>query len=270
MSKGRLIKYFVAIGTVVCAGCFAGQFVGKASAQSREEPTRAEPVQTVARTVIRREEFRQSGDLHIVGKHVEAVMENGAYAEVRSAFDPGTGREIRQQRVVHYADGRKVIFQDALRTKTTFFKTPGVQNAHFAARLRDPNSDCLRTLDGFDTTRNPGHALIGNEQMGDLMTIHVRSVSDKTLDLWYAPKLGCEVVKQVVSINPGMQSVQSLESYKLGEPDPTLFAEPDGYQEVTPTEAAARLQESLSGKRPTQPDAGVAALEKQYRAGRPK
>jgi hypothetical protein len=270
MSKERLLNDSLALGAVACAGFLLSQFAGNASAQGKEPEVRSEPVHTIARTVARKEEFRQGGDLMIVGKYVAAVRQNGAYVEVRSAFEPGTGKEIRQQRIVYYADGRKVIFQDALRTKTTFFRSPGVQNAHFAERLRDPAADCLRTLDGLDTTRNPGHALIGNEPIGDLMTVHVRSVSGSTLDLWYAPKLGCEIVKQVVSLDGGRQSIQSLESYSLGEPDATLFAEPDGYQEVTPTEAAARLQEALTGKRLTGTDASLAALEKQYREGRPR
>lgn len=254
-SCARIGLLFPILLTFGCGGV-------RAKAESDQE------VRTIARTVVLKEEFRQGADIRILGKHIKAVRADGTSAEVRSAIDPATGRELRQQRVVLYADGRKIIVQDSLRAKSTFYRDPARHSRQIKASLRDPRAGCLKTLDGTEVSRS-GEIIAGEERIGDLMTVHSRVTQGQTLDIWYAPSLGCEIVRQVVTMDGGMQSIQNLESYRGDAEDMTLFAEPEDYEEVAPSEAAARMFERMHGRRPAKLDDGsLEALDKEYSASR--
>lgn len=262
MRTNPLIPLASALAIAICA------FALIAGGQSTPPAVQSNSPLTVARTVILAEEFLQGTTVQLRAQYVKAVRENGSWVEVRSSLAPGGTREHRQQRIVHFSDGRKIIFQDALRTRTTFFRSVEAQRGFFAARLRSPESGCMRSLDGVDAAKG-GEAVIGSEQIGGLMAVHTRATHGPTIDLWYAPDLGCEIIQQIVTLEGGQQSRQALVSYRAGEADATLFSETEGYEEVTPSEAAARLFEKMNGKRPDAlNDSGVMRLEEEYRAGR--
>ena len=130
----------------------------------------------------------------------------------------------------------------------------------------------MKTLDGTNASVS-GEVLVKKEAADGLETIHTQVTSGHTMDLWYAPKLGCEIVKQVVLMRDGSGkeigvSTKVLDSYVLGEPEETHFSDPAGYAEVKPSEAAARLMEQMKGSRPTAPTPDLVELDRQYDAGR--
>ena len=147
-----------------------------------------------------------------MGRSIRAARGDGSKAEVHEELNPSSPP---RSRIVYFKDGRKVVFHHNLRIKTTFFaKEKARFDFELARRQRYPRTQCVDRLQALSS----GEQIVGEEKIGRLSAVRTR-ITDGQMDLWYGPRPGCVMVRQEVQVQPGKRSIQTLESYALGEPD---------------------------------------------------
>lgn len=207
----------------------------------------------VARTVVTTQETSTNSSRV---RTVRAVRSDGASSRTVYTFD-ASGKLESVQRYVD-ADGWRAMSDDTIRAKSTSKS----QRPRVFAVGPDSDAGCETAKGGGPVAF--GSALVGRETVEGYDTAHTR-MENGALDFWYAPALGCEVIRMVARVNGG-EITQRLERATLGEPEASWFETPAGYDEVPPSEFAARLARRAGVKMPV---VRYEELDRHYHAWRP-
>lgn len=85
-------------------------------------------------------------------------------------------------------------------------------------------------------------------------TIATPGGGEETTTRWFAPALNCRDIQARLDVKDESGTVKTMLNFATsiieGEPDPALFAVPDGYQEVSPSEMEAQRAQSLGRESP--------------------
>lgn len=142
---------------------------------------------------------------------------------------------------IYFATGTRVEVSPSMRARSTVRIAPSPDR-----RLRDPRSRCLNNLAG--EPYSAGDTQAGEETIGGYRAVKIVKASGAAL--WYAPDVGCALVRSELDFGSNGKSVSALVTLTRGEPSPDLFAVPDDYREGPPS--------SLS---PEPPDCDAACKE---------
>ncbi len=133
---------------------------------------------------------------------------------------------------------------------------------------------------GTDLRKAAGETDGGNETIEGIKSVKVvlRNSNQPEIQMWYAPELGCQLIRRVVNYqHPGDQPGPMisgsanlvLESVKIGEPAASLFVVPADYEEVAPSELDQRIAEKRTGVRKLWNPENSFAEDRKYAAQRP-
>lgn len=228
---GRLI--------VVKAGVF-GRSVSRTALVIR-------PLPVVPYTVVLDEDIVDPfGRHHQGGRYTTAVRGDGSYVRAMEALGVTGVNQQLSRRTVFLASGLRVATDDIRERKTTTLEVPP------RVFLRDPGLECR--LAYSSPLPGTGEAV---ESTGEFIAgFRVVRIRGRGWDrAWYAPELGCALLKGVIVIN-GSTTTQVASLAAAGEPDPALF-EVERLTEVPPS---VRLN--------IQDPATAAAQDEQYFAKR--
>jgi len=126
------------------------------------------------------------------------------------------------ERIVNFSSGEEMyVFENARRTSTTFdpTRTP-------TRWLPDPRNNCL--VQGSEAQQFVGEEVVNGYRTAKLTT--------GPMTQWVALDYGCAAVKDRADWGNGESSEKRMVSLTLGEPSPSLFDEPAGFEEVPPSQ----------------------------------
>ena len=176
-------------------------------------PALAQTVSPFTVTEISRR-FDERGKLISEHRFRFAVNRNGAI--VSADLDPEAAgvRQIRDA-----ARGRDVLIDPKLRTATL---------SYTASRAVSPSSCVERFL------TISGAAVSVEKSAGTIHAVPVERVtieqSQRGLDLYLAPSLGCHALRSIVRRDGQILETQATQDLEIGDPDPALFEIPHGYR----------------------------------------
>jgi hypothetical protein len=186
-------------------------------------------VHAVAFTAVQQEiVYKADGSEYRRETHTLARQRNGSTVRVRSLATPGGGGAVEQRQVVDL-DRREQIYIDGLTNSlTTYPMTQRLTDYRRRFPQCTPPEDpaAKRTILGYEayrflsTSSEPGRVVRYEE--------------------WRAPALACLTLLQTVFVGNTeselrVANVQTVLQVTEGEPAPSLFAVPTGYQERSPT-----------------------------------
>ncbi len=195
-----------------------------------------------AQTVSLIEVSRDAQGRTVKSRTIEASRADGAVAMVRQSLNPETSELLSEERQLHFPD--RLVIQASPSAGLKMTKRASVQTYKlmYIGMRRDPRSNCLFNLAGYDLREEMGEAFLGAEEVAGLATSHVRDRhGDLQVDQWYAPSHGCALIRQIVRYpklptgSASGESVKTLEYLKVGEPDPAYFETYESYREVPPS-----------------------------------
>ncbi len=236
--------------------------------------TDSKPPAEIARTVTLQEDFKYpDGRTEPLRHIVNAVRADGAVVTIRTqggADDPDSKHELRS---VLLPDGRQIFIRGELGIKTTFYQVAPGAELGLRRRYRDQGTDCMKARPGARLTER-AEVFVARETLAGLEVIHTRTPVEPASEYWYAPKLGCEVVRQVERArDPEGRYVgtylQTLKSFTLGDPAPALFRDPTELEEVAPSVASARLAAARGTQSSRANMPGAQVVEGRYFQHRP-
>lgn len=179
------------------------------------------------------------------GEMVRAVRSDGS--SVESSVLYRLDRSIDSQyRLLSLAWGIRVLTHEQLRLMTAT-KDPAYDNARARQQLA-PALSCAGSLGG---DRPPQGTVVTQETLFGYETYKVViDMKRSRIAFWRAPGLGCAELRMLSEIfdwNTG-QLIESMDrkavDIRPGEPDPTLFDLPQGFRNVSPSEAGAARAEA--------------------------
>jgi hypothetical protein len=155
------------------------------------------------------------------------------------------------QRDISLVDGTRISLNEIKELKSTTFDPA----RSVFAEQRDPSARCLKTYGG--ATVSPHEEIVGELFHVGHRVVHVRR-NDTTNYL--ALDLGCAVLRTTVGPDASPWNIQTATTIDVGEPPSALFAVPDNYREVAPSELfdlpagvrAATVDEYYHSHRPAQ------------------
>lgn len=158
-----------------------------------------------------------------------AVRSDGVKSEGLRGIFP------RRRTVTNVTEKRKVELSDAYRLKTTYDYQPfpfTVRRLKYGPRCSPPDSSY--TYVGEDS-------ILGYRAYHYLGPAYQEEHGSEETHYWYSPDLNCFMIQAVAykRDRTGKTTVKferKMGRIKLGEPDEDLFAVPDDYREVTPSE----------------------------------
>ena len=170
----------------------------------------------IAYTVILQEYLTQAnGSVLPTIRMTVAVRGDGSRVmEFTSTNDP---EKPSSERIVDYSSGEKMyVLENDRRTSTTFDPTRTITRW-----LPDPRNNCL--VQGLD------EQFAGEEIVNGYRTA---KLTGGPAARWLALDYGCAVVKERADWGNGESSKKRMVALTLGEPSPSLFDHPAGFEEV--------------------------------------
>jgi hypothetical protein len=181
------------------------------------------PAKVVPYTVVL-EEFalQRDGSALPSFRLIQAIRGDGSRASETTNTNPADPPS--SERILDFSSGKKMyIFKmPDQQLKTTTFE-PG-RNL-LAWGLRDPGNDCL--VSGFPEKPD------GEEFIEGYRT--VKLTSEGYITQWFALDYGCALIKARAEWPDGQISEKRLVALIPGEPAPSMFDDPAGFQEVPPS-----------------------------------
>jgi hypothetical protein len=214
----------------------------------------------------------------IQARRVAAMRSDGSMIEINQSLDKDGGI-VYDQRKLTWADRLTVDFMPQLRAKSTRRSPASAFALFYTGMKRVASEQCLATLSGERTRDTMGEVLVNTETVGAWRAVHTRisQPNSPVIDSWYAPELGCALVRQVIGYQNSSQtgaliqgqSEKVIEWALAGEPDSALFAVPADYEEMPPSELAGRQAERRTGSRSCLNPEIQKAADERYFAQRP-
>lgn len=154
-------------------------------------------------------------------KYIYAIRGDGSRAsEVRTISDPA---HSSTERILDFSSGKQMYTFSPQQLKTTTFD-PAKYRA--ATWLRDAGSSCLSP--GLTPSEKPN----GEEVINGYRSV---KLVNGEMTQWLALDYGCALVKDRAEWPDGQISEKRLVALIPGEPAPSLFDDPAGFQEVPPS-----------------------------------
>lgn len=151
-------------------------------------------------------------------KLTEAIRGDGSRAMEMTSSNPA---RPSSERISDFSSGKKMYIMQHLQVKTTTFD-PAKNLA--AQWLRDSGNNCL--ISGFQ--QKPG----GEEVIEGYRAV---KLTDGPTTQWLALDYGCALIKDRAEWPDGQMSEKRLVALIPGEPAPSMFDDPAGFQEVPPS-----------------------------------
>jgi hypothetical protein len=199
------------------------------------------PTKIVPYTVVLEESTLQRDGTAIPSvKYIYAIRGDGSRAFEVTASNPASPSS---ERILNFSSGRKMYIMQHLRLKTTTFDPARNLSAHW---LRDSGNNCL--ISGFPE-KPDGEEVIGGYRA-------VKLTYGPTTQ-WFALDYGCALIKDRAEWPDGQKSEKRLVALIPGEPAPSVFDDPAGFEEAPPSRLfpgrpnAIREDEYYSSHRPT-------------------
>jgi hypothetical protein len=181
------------------------------------------PAKVVPYTVVL-EEFalQRDGSADPSLKLIQAIRGDGSRAWETTNTNPANPPS--SERILDFSSGKKMyIFKmPDQQLKTTTFDPARNLATHW---LRDPGSNCL--ISGFPDEKPDGEEVIAGYRA-------VKLTSGPTTQ-WFALDYGCALIKARAEWPDGQMSEKRLIALIPGEPAPSMFDDPAGFQEVPPS-----------------------------------
>jgi hypothetical protein len=175
-----------------------------------------------AYTVVLQEYLTQAdGSVEPTMRETIAVRGDGSKVMV---MDSGTNdpKKAFWERIISFSSGKQVyVFEKTRRTSTTFDPT------RTSTRwLPDPHNNCL--IQGTHAQQFVGEEIVDGYRTAKL--------TGGPTTQWVALDYGCAPVKGQANWENGESSEKRLLSLIVGEPTPSLFDDPAGFEEVPPSQ----------------------------------
>jgi hypothetical protein len=151
--------------------------------------------------------------------YLTAVRSDGSIMKRLDAF---SSKAAVSSRLLVFARGPIITTNDVLEQKTILSDSADVKS-----RLRDPSTDCLKSLNGnpFDI----GEQISGWDNVAGYKTARITRTNGNRRTVWVAPSLACAQLKLRIE-HPGEGVVEQLvKSVLPGEPPAEMFEVPDRY-----------------------------------------
>lgn len=212
--------------------------------------------QVMPRTVSLIETSTDSTGAKVKVRHVRYIRDDGSMATVTQVLKPQSDEIIYENRELIFSDHLIVLLTPEVRAKSTRRAKPERFAQSIVAMRRDPEKECVGNLGGQDLRKTASEELMGYEQVGGYAALRVLTKGSPEVEAWYAPGLGCELIRQVTRYKRfdttssrwiTGESVKALESIEIGPPRQDIFTIPGDFEEVKPSELNARIGRMLSG-----------------------
>ncbi len=171
-------------------------------------------------------------------------------------------------REIYYADGRRAEVADHIQAVSTVL-LPKKSLFWIQSGNLDPATNCTKAFDGEQ--RQGQLDANGRERILNIDTVKViQDGPSRKLTMWYAPLLGCYLMKRIAEFRSEGSSTLSYPSELLAdyisyeEPNPSLFEVPLSYAEVPPSEISARNSALTGVKAAPSQLAGYAKRDARY------
>lgn len=222
-------KSIVAVLTIFLAACL--YFIAEFVATPQSVSTESSFTPFVFQVQVYLYGSNPAGELHAT--LTEARRSDGTTVEVRRATARGTAKWL-YGRTIKYTDGSSVNLVDAIKSKTTLPVWSEKATAAYRRLHLYPPSNCMF---GGETLLKEEDAVLGHP----VTVVRFGSVNSIRVTAWRAPDLGCiqlqyRVEQQESDGSYKLMSQQKAVSLQLTAPDPRLFADGQGYTELTPSE----------------------------------
>lgn len=176
------------------------------------------PAKVVPYTVVLQDfALQRDGTAVPTFKLTEAIRGDGSRANEMTASDPA----ISSERILDFSLGKKMYIMPDRQLKTTTFDPARNLSAHW---LRDSGNNCL--ISGLEQ-KPDGEEVIGGYRAVKLI--------DGPTTQWFALDYGCALIKDRAEWPDGQMSEKRLVALIPGEPAPSVFDDPAGFEEVPPS-----------------------------------
>lgn len=176
------------------------------------------PTKVVPYTVVLQEfDTHRDGATVPSFRMTEAIRGDGSRAMEMTSSDPASAYS---ERILDFSSGEKMYIMQPQQLKTTTFD-PARNLAHW---LRDSGNNCL--ISGFQEKPE------GEEVMEAYRAV---KLTRGPTTHWFALAYGCALIKDRAEWPDGQMSEKRLVALMPGEPAPSLFEVPAGFQEVPPS-----------------------------------
>jgi hypothetical protein len=146
------------------------------------------------------------------------------------------------ERIIDFASGEQITIMEHKAKKSTTFDPVNHTPSKW---VLDAGNNCLST-----STSIPQQSL-GEEMVDGYRTVKIASGQGTR---WHALDYGCALVKDRMEWSDGQVSEKKLVTLVPGEPSPSLFDDPNGFEEIPPSqmfsESSSRQEEYYQNHRP--------------------
>ena len=152
-------------------------------------------------------------------KYAYAIRGDGSRANETTSSDPANPSS---ERILDFSSGKQMYIFRPLQVKTTTFDPAKYLAANW---LRDSGNNCL--ISGFQEKPEGEEVIEGYRA--------VKLSYDESITQWFALDYGCALIKDRAEWPDGQKSEKRLVALIPGEPAPSMFDDPAGFEEVPPS-----------------------------------
>jgi hypothetical protein len=174
------------------------------------------PAKVVPYTVVLQEfHLQRDGTAVPSFKLTQAIRGDGSRAMEMTSSNPASPSS---ERILDFSSGEKMYVMQHLRLKSTTFDPARNLSAHW---LRDSGNNCL--ISGFEEKPDGEDVIQG---------YRVVKLTYRSINQWFALDYGCALIKDRAEWPDGQTSEKRLVALIPGEPAPSMFDDPAGFEEV--------------------------------------
>lgn len=179
------------------------------------------PTKVVPYTVVLQEFALQPDGTAVPGvRYTYAIRGDGSRASEMTSSNPSSPSS---ERILDFSSGEKMYVMQHQQLKTTTFDPAKNLAAHWR---RDSGNNCL--ISGL----TPQEKLDSEDVIDGYRAVKLTYGSTTH---WFALDYGCALIKDRADWSDGQSTEKRLVALIPGEPSPSLFDDPVGFQEVPPS-----------------------------------
>ena len=180
------------------------------------------PAKAVPHTVVLQEFWVQRDGTAVPSvKYTYAIRGDGSRASETVSSNPASPSS---ERILDFSSGKQMYIFSPQQLKTTTFDPARNRAANW---LRDSGSNCL--FPGLTPSEKPEGEDVIEGYRAVKLSYH------GFMTQWFALDYGCAVIKDRAEWPDGQMSEKRLVALIPGEPAPSMFDDPAGFQEVPPS-----------------------------------
>jgi hypothetical protein len=240
----KLKNWIAPIGIVACLSA-CSYWTGK---QFITRTLAAANVDVTPYTLDRVDFTVKNGAEVVVGRGTISRRRDGAIHTISTRYDPSTGTPTFTIRRIDFADGSVAMVVDSIRAKSTA-QLPQDRIARIKAQLLNPPPGCQEvneTSDGQETLLGHSAIRVIRQKQSDSL---VRFTE------WRMPDFSCATIQGYMQERPNVNgpwaTITGFRATSITEadPDPSLFTNWQGYEEMKPSDMKKEFSQSI-GKTP--------------------